>query len=133
MNKTILLAAFIFNERVDWFLSYLESKFKITKENVFCYKNLDDEAKLILTFKLNIKNDEKINFKNLFPSAIIIHKKGDALYTINALNKLIDSISTSDVGNIDYKTVNINWADYQNKFILINNDELNIFNISRVF
>jgi len=133
MNKTILLASFIFPERVDWFLSYLQNKFKINKELVFCYKNLDDESKMILTFKFKIKEGEKINFKDLFPSAIIIHKKGDALYTINALNKLIDSISTNDIGNVDYKSININWTEYQNKFILINNEELNIFNIKRVF
>ena len=100
---------------------------------VFCYKNLDDESKMILTFKFKLKEGEKINFKDLFPSAIIIHKKGDALYTINALNKLIDSISTNDIGNVDYKSININWTEYQNKFILINNEELNIFNIKRVF
>jgi hypothetical protein len=133
MNKTILLASFIFNERVEWFLSYLQNKFKINKEMVFCYKNLDDESKMILTFKFKLKEGEKINFKDLFPSAIIIHKKGDALYTINALNKLIDSISTNDIGNVDYKSININWTEYQNKFILINNEELNIFNIKRVF
>ena len=133
MNKTILLASFIFNERVEWFLSYLQNKFKINKERVFCYKNLDDESKMILTFKFKGKENEKINFKDLFPSAIIIHKKGDALYTINALNKLIDSISTNDIGNVDYKSININWTEYQNKLILINGEDLNIFNIERVF
>jgi hypothetical protein len=133
MNKTILLASFIFNERVEWFLSYLQNKFKINKERVFCYKNLDDESKMILTFKFKVKENEKINFKDLFPSAIIIHKKGDALYTINALNKLIDSISTNDIGNVDYKSININWTEYQNKLILINGEDLNIFNIERVF
>lgn len=133
MNKTIILAAFIFPERVEWFLSYLETKFKINKENVFCYKNLDDESKVIITFKFIIKDNEKVNFKNLFPSAIIIHKKGNALYTINALNKLIDGLSLESIGNVDYKSVSINWVEYQNKFILINDNELNIFNISRVF
>jgi len=32
MNKTILLASFIFPERVEWFLSYLENKFSIPKD-----------------------------------------------------------------------------------------------------
>jgi hypothetical protein len=133
MDKTILLASFIFPERVDWFLSYLEAKFGITKDKVFCYKNLDDESKVIITFKLVIPEGKHINLKNLFPSAIPIHKKGDALYTINALNMLIDQMLGDSIGNTDYKSVVINWDEYQNKLILINGKELTIFNITRVF
>ena len=133
MDKTILLASFIFPERVDWFLSYLEVKFGITKDNVFCYKNLDDESKLILTFKLTIKEGKRLNLKNLFPSAVPIHKKGNALYTINALNLLIDQMCENSIGNTDHKSVIIDWDKYQNKLILINGKELTIFNITRVF
>lgn len=133
MNKTILLASFIFPERLDWFLDYLENKFSIAREKVFVYKNLDDESKLIVTFKFKLKDGKKVNFKALFPSAILIHKKGNAIYTINALNKLIESQCEGNVGNIDYKTVMIDWDNYQNKLILSNNGELAIFNIEKVF
>lgn len=133
MNKKILLATFIFPERLDWFLSYLEAKFSITKDKVFCYKNLDDESKLIITFKINIQKDKPLNLKNLFPSAVPIHKKGNAIYTINALNKLIEQKEPESIGNIDYKTIKINWEEYQNKLILLNGEEITIFNISRIF
>jgi len=133
MNKTILLASFIFPERLDWFLGYLEDKFDIPKNKVFVYKNLDDESKLIVTFKFTLKEGKRVNFKMLFPSAILIHKKGDAIYTINALNKLIESELGDDAGNVDHKSYKINWEDYQNNLILTNNSELMIFNIERVF
>ena len=133
MNKTILLASFIFPERVEWFLSYLDSKFKLGKDKVFCYKNLDDESKVIMTFKISFPEDKPLNLKNLFPSAVPIHKKGNALYTINALNKLIHEKYPESIGNLDNKSIKIDWEEYQNKMILINNDELTIFNISRVF
>lgn len=133
MDKTILLASFIFPERLEWFLDYLENKFSITRDKVFVYKNLDDESKLIVTFKFKLKDGKKINFKALFPSAILIHKKGNAIYTINALNKLIESTQTDNIGNIDYKTIIINWDEYQNMLILTNNDELAIFNIEKIF
>lgn len=133
MNKTILLASFIFPERIDWFLSYLEAKFDISKNKVFCYKNLDDEAKVILTFKITIQETNPLNLKNLFPSAVPIHKKGDALYTINALNKLIEEKHPDSLGNINYKDIKIDWSNYQNKLILINDDDLIFFNIERVF
>ena len=133
MNKTILLASFIFPERVEWFISYLDAKFKISKDKVFCYKNLDDESKVIMTFKLSIPEDKPLNLKDLFPSAVPIHKKGNALYTINALNKLIEEKFPESVGNINNKSVKIDWDEYQNKMILTNGNELSIFNITRVF
>lgn len=133
MNKTILLASFIFPERVTWFLSYLETKFGIAKDKVFCYKNEDDESKVIMTFKISFPQDKPLNLKNLFPSAIPIHKKGNALYTINALNKLIEEKSETETGNIDYKKITIDWEEYQNKLIVINDKELTFLSISRVF
>jgi hypothetical protein len=133
MSKTSLLASFIFPERVEWFLSYLEAKFSIGKEKVFIFKDENDEAKLILTFKLTIPEDKSLNLKDLFPSAVIIHKKGNALYTINALNKLIEEKAKESIGNIEYKDVKINWEEYQDKFILIKDKELKILSISRVF
>jgi hypothetical protein len=133
MNKTILLASFVFPERLEWFLNYLENKFSIPKNKVFVYKNLNDESKLIVTFKFIVKDGKHINFKALFPSAILIHKKGDAIYTINALNKLIENQHGGDIGNIDYKMVKINWDSYQNKLILTNNNNLTVFGIEKLF
>lgn len=133
MSKTSLLASFIFPERLEWFLSYLEAKFSIGKEKVFCYKDENDESKLIITFKLSMPDDKSLNLKDLLPNAVIIHKKGNALYTINALNKLIDEKGEESIGNIDYKNVKIDWEEYQDKFIIIKERELNILSISRVF
>jgi hypothetical protein len=133
MDKTILLASFIFPERVEWFLSYLEVKFNITKDKVFCYKNLEDESKVIMTFKIIIPEGKFLNLKDLFPSAIPIHKKGDALYTINALNKLIEIEAGDSVGNIDHKSIKIDWSKYQNQLIVINGNDLAFLGISRVF
>jgi hypothetical protein len=133
MDKTILLASFIFPERLEWFLGYLENKFGIKKEKVFVFQNLDDESKLIVTFKFVIKNNRRVNLKSLFPNAILIHKKGTAIYTINALNKLIEMQNPGDMGNINYKSVKINWDDYQDKILLYNNNKLNIYSIKRIF
>ena len=133
MNKTILLASFIFPERVEWFLNYLEVKFNINKDKVFGYKNLDDESKVVINFKIVIPEDKPLNLKNLFPSAVSIHKRGNALYTINALNKLIEQKFPESIGNVDNKSIKVNWDEYQNKLILLNGKDLTIFNISRIF
>lgn len=133
MKKTILIASFIFPERIDWFVKYLETNFNITKDKVFCYKNLDDDSKLVVTFKLETNPGVRLNLKDLFPNAVTIHKKDTTFYTINALNKLIDNLLGDSIGNVDHKTVKINWSEYENKIIMINSKELAIFNIERVF
>jgi hypothetical protein len=86
-----------------------------------------------MTFKLIFREGNRMILKDLFPSTKPSHKKGNALYTINALNKLIDQTMSTSVGNTDYKSFKINWDEYQNKIILINNKELGIFSIERVF
>lgn len=133
MQKTITLASFIFNERLDWFTEYLGTKFNISKDKIYIYKNLDDDSKLIITFKLTIPEGKRLNLKDLFPNAITIHKRGDALYTINALNKLIETSIGDSMGNIDHKSFKINWGEYQNKLILIDNKKLRFLNIKRLF
>lgn len=133
MDKTVLLASFIFPERLEWFTGYLETKFNISKTKVFGYKNLDDESKIIITFKLPIQDGKQLNLKELFPNAVMIHKRGEALYTINALNELIKTKVGDNIGNIDPKSVKIDWSEYQNKFILLDNKALAILNIKRFF
>jgi hypothetical protein len=133
MNKKPLLASFIFPERLDWFLDYLEEKFNIPKDKVFVFKILDDESKVMVTFKFINKTDRKINFKRLFPDAIQIHKRGTCIYTINALNKLIEETSGMELGNINYKSVKINWDDYQDKLIIKKNGNLFLYDIKRIF
>ena len=132
MNK-ILIASFIFPERIDWFLGYLENKFKIRKEDVFIFKIINDESKYMVTFKFKLDRDNRINIKDLFPSAIPIHKRGNAIYTINALNRLIERLHGGDIGNINHKDIKIEWVDYQNKLILIKENDLVISNIERIF
>jgi len=132
MNKTLLLASFIFPERLEWFLGYLEEKFKIPRERVFIFRNLDDESKLMVTFKFRLRG-KRVNLKKLFPNAIPIHKKGTAIYTINALNALIEEETGLEKGNINYKAHKIDWDNYQNRLILTNDGGLALFEIEQVF
>lgn len=131
-KKTVLLGNFSFIQNVKPFLVYLEKKFDISKCDTFIY-NLNNSDKFFITFKFEIDTSEKVNFKELFPYAIPVHKKGEAYYTINALNKLIEEKSDIESGNIDHKSIEIDWSEYQNKMILLENDELVIHDIMRIF
>lgn len=133
MNRKILVASFIYPSKLDWFLDILLSKFQIEKDKVFLFKNLNDDSKIITTFKLNLLNGEKIQLSDYFPNSTIIHKKGLAIYTINALNKLIELDDNLEEGNINHQTYQIDWNKYQNKMILMNNDNLVFIDIERIF
>ena len=131
MDKIVLLASFIFKDRLDWFLNYLENKFNIPKKTVYLYEVEGDE-KIMVTFKFKLNQEIKFNFKKIFPNATLIHKKGDAIYSINALNKLIEINQPENIGNINYKSVQINWSEYQGKLLLIRHNELSIVSITRI-
>tara|TARA_R110000782_G_scaffold215659_2_gene303329 strand:- start:6356 stop:6616 length:261 start_codon:yes stop_codon:yes gene_type:complete len=86
-----------------------------------------------MTFKISYNEDKPLNLKDLFPSAIPIHKKGDALYTINALNMLIEKNTNLPISATENKKTIIDWELYQNKLMVVNGKELTFLNICRVF
>jgi len=132
MNKPLLLACFVFNEKIKDFIKNLEIKFGVKNKDIFYYEILNVNDKKILTFKIIKPEYEFLDIKKNIPNSLTIHKKGETLYTINGINKYIDIYSGVDTGNIEYKSVIIDWGKIQNKFILIKDDELKILNIKRI-
>jgi hypothetical protein len=133
MNKALILASFVYPDRIDNFLRFLYKRYKVRRERVFSYDNIDDPSKKILTYKIFLNQGDRVDLNEFFPKTIIVHKKRNCFYTINALNLLIEEISPNEKGNINYKQVEINWEDYQNKMLLSSNNDLIIYDIKRNF
>jgi hypothetical protein len=131
-NKIITLASFVYLDKIDSFKKYLYNRFKILDKNIFQY-TFNEEDKKILTFMVKLNQGQRIDTNSFYPSTIIVHKKGECFYTINALNQLIEIISDTDSGNINHKNVKIDWDNYQNKILIIKNEELKILTINRDF
>ena len=129
-QKILLLASFLKADNLDNFLNKVKKKFGVKKENVFFFKTENDD--FILTYKIHIDIDNKVDIKKELHKTIQVHKKGDTIFTINALNKLIERESGLG-GNVNYKEYKINWDDYKNKIILLKGDNLEITNIERIF
>ena len=129
-QKILLLASFLKAENLDTFLSKIKKKFGVKKENVFFFKTKDENY--VLTYKIHIDIEHKIDIKKELPKTIQVHKKGDTIFTINALNKLIEKESGLG-GNVNYKEYKINWEDYKNKIILLKGDNLEITDVERIF
>ena len=94
------------------------------------FKNVNSRLKDLET---DVKENQKVNIDSFFPTTIIVHKKGECFYTINALNLLIESLSDYESGNINYKDFKIDWDNYQNKIIIVKKGELKIMDIKRDF
>ena len=133
MNRSIILASFVFPERLETFLNYLQKRFKLDRERIFIYDNIDDPIKKIVTYKVFLKDGKKIDLKSIFPRTIIIHKKGECLYTINALNRLIEEENGLESGNVEHRNYELDWDKYQNKLVLTTPEGLVFNDIKREF
>tara|TARA_R110002110_G_scaffold89208_1_gene232377 strand:- start:1021 stop:1434 length:414 start_codon:yes stop_codon:yes gene_type:complete len=131
--KIITLASFVVNDKIESFKKYLNKRFKTPEDKIFIYSSIEEPDKKILTFRVYLKDGKKINTQTFFPTTIIVHKKGDCFYTINALNKLIESEVEGEIGNINYKEHKIEWDNYQGKLLIVKGKELTIMNIERYF
>jgi len=132
MGRNILIASFIFKDRVDWFKTILTENFDVRENQIQIFET-DDEYKYLVTFKLLLSEDRRIDFKKEFPNATIVHKKKSAIYSINGLNKLIENSHDIDLGNINYKSIKIDWSMYQNKLILMKSGKLVMSDIKKIF
>lgn len=131
-SKVITLASFVYLDKIESFKKYLYKRFGIKEKNIFQY-SFEDNTKRILTFIVKVKEDQRVDTNSFFPPTSIVHKKGECFYTINALNKLIENITDTEYGNINHHDVKIEWDNYQNKMMVIKNDELKILSINKHF
>ena len=116
-----------------FFKNYLNKRFRIPEEKIFSYVAEGEEDKEIITFRLYLKDGKKINTKSFFPTTIIVHKKGECFYTINALNKLIESKVNLENGNINHKDYEVDWEEQQGKLLITKYNNLSIIHIKRNF
>lgn len=128
--KILLIASFVPKTTVNWFLAYLDDKFKIKKENLFIYEIDDNDLEYLITFK--IKSNKKIDLNFYFSNATIVNIKNGCIFSINGLNRLIESEVDSEQGNVNYKNHIINWGQYKDKLILSNKNNLIIKSIKKI-
>jgi hypothetical protein len=128
-KKVILLATFITNEYLDKFLYKLYKQFGVKKQSVFLFETKDKE--IILTYRLFLNFDEKINIRKELPKTVQIHKKGTTFFTINSLNRLIEKEYDLPKGNTDYSRYEIDWSKYENTMISLRNNNLEILDLNK--
>jgi len=85
--------------------------YQVYSGRVFIFSNTNKPAELFLTY--NVIGVDRNSPK--FPNTILIHRKKqtNTLYTLNAMNRLIEE----ETGKLD-KTYQVNWEFYKNSLII---------------
>ena len=124
-EKNILIGVFVKKDKILSFMEYLKNEFNIKYKNIYIHKIIGNEIEYLATFPtFNRGYLKKLN------NSILLHVKNGCLFSINALNKLIESDNLNK--GIDNKNIIVDWSKYKNKLIILNNNALNIKNISKI-
>lgn len=110
MNQdTQLLCTFIEKTEIDATVDKIKNTYKLPFNSVYVLNNVDDEKQVILTYNIDIHHTT-INSEIL--STISVHRKKqtNTIYTINAINKLIEEKNN---GVLD-KSYKIDWNELKN-------------------
>jgi hypothetical protein len=111
-----LFCTFSSEQQLDEILSTIQTKYKIIYNKIFVlYSKSQDEY--ICTY-----NVEFGNVSNFLENTILVHRKKESntLYTINSLNRLIESLN----GGVLDTNFRVDWNDYQNCILLTKGNEL---------
>lgn len=124
-TKGVLIGTFVKKYKILSFLEFLKNKLSLDLEKVFVYVISDNKDEYLVTFK-STKNQR---FRYNIYDSTIMHVKNGCLFSINALNALIDKEKKDESDNKEYQ---LNWDDYKNKLLVITNGELQIKDIDKI-
>lgn len=125
-ERGIIIGTFVKKNRILSFIESLKNDFGVRLEKIFVYSIDTNKREYLVTFK----TFDKERFMKNLPNATVMHVKNGCLFSINALNKLIEKINeNSDLPNNEYV---VDWNEYKDKLIIITNGELSISNLSKI-
>ncbi len=125
-TKGIIIATFVRKNKILSFLERLRNEFKIGLNRVFVYKVDTNTSEYLVTFKAFDRNEYIGKIEN----ATVMHVKNGSLFSINALNKLIDREKDGDEKpNNEFV---LDWSKYRDKLIIQVSGELRISNLKKI-
>ena len=124
-SKKLLTGAFVKKNKILSFLENIKNTFRIPFYRIFVHAIEDNKSEYFVTFKLSDRSE-----MSKMGGLSIIHMKNGCIFSINALNKLIDEEKVDDtISNDEYE---IDWEKYQGKMIFLANGVLKIMKRSKV-
>ena len=119
--KTQLLCTFSIRNGYHKTIDTIVDKYDILYNKIFVLENTDDEKEVMCTY-----NVEYAVGASTLANTISLHRKKqtNTLYTINALNRLIESLNNG-VLDTSYQII---WENYRNCLLTTNEDGLKKIN-----
>ena len=113
--RTNLLCTFTTPREKRKTLDLIIDKYDILYNKIFLLKNVDNSNELMCTYNISVEE----NYTEL-ENTILLHRKKqtNTLYTINALNALIQILNN---GVLD-TTYQLDWENYRNTMLLTNEE-----------
>ena len=122
----IIIGTFVKKNKILSFIETLKNEFGIRLEKLFIYSIDTNKREYLVTFK----TFDKDRFIKNLGNATVMHVKNGCLFSINALNKLIEKDNEgSELPNNEFV---VDWDKYKDKLIIITNGELSISNLSKI-
>lgn len=122
-NKGFLIGTFVNKKQILQFLEMLKTKYYIAYNRIFVYSIEENNYEYLVTFKAMNKEP----YLKTIDNSTVMHVKNNCLFSINALNKLIEQETGSN--NKEYQ---LDWNKYKNKLIILTNGNLSIDNINKI-
>ena len=128
-NKGVLIAIFIKKNKILSELESLKNDFNIEYDKINIYSIEDNEEEYLATFKSYTKE-----YVSKIPNSSVMHVKNKCIFSINALNKLIEteSLNKEIPNNVPNNEYPVNWDNYKNKLIILTNNQLNIKKLTKI-
>lgn len=125
-SNGIIIGTFVKKNKILSFLENLKHEFRLNLEKVFVYEIDTNKYEYLVTFK----TFDKDKFIKNLPNATVMHVKNGCIFSINALNRLIErENSDSEKPNNEFI---IDWEKYKDKLIIITNGELSLSNLYKI-
>ena len=125
-ERGIIIGTFVKKNKILSFIETLKNEFGIKLEKLFVYSIDTNKREYLVTFKTF---DKERFIKNL-GNATVMHVTNGCLFSINALNKLIEKDNEgSELPNNEFV---VDWDKYKDKLIIITNGELSISNLTKI-
>lgn len=122
----IIIGTFVRKNKILSFLENLKNTFRLNLSKVFVYSIDTNKFEYLVTFKVF----DKEKFIKGLNNATVMHVKNGCLFSINALNKLIEKENeNSEKPNNEYL---IDWNKYKDKLIIQTNGELSLSNLYKI-
>lgn len=119
-NETQLLCTFSNLDTLANTIEQINSSYKLVFNKLYVLENIQDSTQLVITY-----NVDKVSIDNIIPpqSTISVHRKKqtNTIYTINAINKLMEIRH----GKVD-KNIRIDWQELKNTVLVTAYGELKI-------